>query len=71
MKHWMECKWHQFGLWLFKDIMPLEDPFLRFRVVLREVMPRYNEALKSTTAIFRHYAEVMAGAELEGIDREL
>lgn len=65
MTNRIDYLWQHLGLWLFKDIMPPEDPFLRLKVTLQEVMPRYVEALECATVAFRRYAEVVAGHAIE------
>ena len=61
---------NRFYLWIVKDIMPSEDPFLRLKVNLQEVMPRYAEALRLAGITFkqfgeaaRHFAETVEDAD--------
>ena len=58
----------RFYLWMVKDIMPPEDPFLRLRRNLQETSRQYQVALEAATASFREFARVVAGSDIVDAD---
>jgi len=44
----MNTLWDRFWLWLFRDLMPPENPLLPYKVVMQELTRQFSDVMRPT-----------------------